>query len=57
LYTVTVGLLAAAAGVPSRPISPTARNPLREIRPALIDASIHDMLSTFPVNPKENVYE
>jgi len=57
MYTVTVGLPAAAADVPSRPISPTAMNPLREIRSALIDVSIHDMLSTFPVNPKESIHE
>jgi hypothetical protein len=57
LYTVTVGLPAAAAGVRSRPTSPTAMNPLREIRSELIDGRIHDMLSTLPLNPKENIYE
>jgi len=42
LYTVTEGLLAASAGNPIRPISPTARKLLREMQP-LIDARIHDL--------------
>jgi hypothetical protein len=44
LYTVTVGLLAAPAGTPIRPTSPTARKPLLDILFALIGISIHDEL-------------